>query len=328
MNDEMSDLRSGTFQTSAVAITWAAATDVGKARRLNEDCYVAADGMFLVADGMGGHDAGDVASRLAITVCEEFLERVPLGREDVEQLVESANRRVRERAAADGTTGMGTTLSGVLLFDNGGDPALIVVNVGDSRCYSWDHDRGLVQLTRDHSVVQELVDAGSITDADAQIHPERNVITRAIGIAPAVAADFRVLPPHDQRLLICSDGVSGQLQHDTLGNRLGAADTPDAVVASLIGAVLSGPAPDNATAIVIDVVWDRDPLAAPSGPGDEITEPRLVVKEQRSEGGRVLPVGTPVIGLIDSVPLAPIDQPDREVSAACVPPIAPILEET
>lgn len=338
----MFECASGCVERPALSIRWAAASDVGKTRRHNEDAFIAEGGIFIVADGMGGHRAGDVASQLAIAACRDLVDKVPVPLTDVEQLVERANLTVREQAAVDGTVGMGTTLVGIIVFDNAGDEGLIVLNVGDSRCYAYSAAGGLTQLTRDHSVVQELIDAGSLSSSDARSHPDRNVITRAIGIEPAVAADFLVLAESDQRLLICSDGVSGQITTDDLQRLLAEANGAEAAVEAVLAAVLAGPAPDNATAIVLDVAWQHADAAARAD-DDDITAPRILVPlltAAAAEAGDTSQVddipaiteipGAPVDAelapmrmLIDSVPLAPGEVPATDDAVVTDPDEVP-----
>lgn len=305
-----SDPTVGSVERDGLRLRWAGGTTVGRVRRLNEDAYLAVDGMFVVADGMGGHAAGDVASALTVDVCREFAAAVPVAVTDLEHLVSTANSRVRSHAAASGSDGMGTTLVGVVLVDNGGNDGLVAVNVGDSRCYSWDERHGLVQVTHDHSAVQELVDAGTITPEEAGRHPERNVVTRAIGVEVAIAADFVVLPRVErQRLMLCSDGVCGPVPADRIAEILSNSADVSVAVTRLIDEVMAGDARDNATVIVVDVAWDATTVEDDDG-GDEITAPRPpvpdTITESASPAGNPTatpssrPTGTP---LIDQVPI-------------------------
>lgn len=290
--------RNDTFERDGLRLAWAEGSTVGKVRHLNEDSLLAVDGMFVVADGMGGHAAGDIASALTIEACTGFAQRLPLQLHELEQLVSEANARVRAHAVESGSDGMGTTLVGVVLVDNGGDDALAVVNVGDSRCYSWDDAHGLTRLTTDHSAVQELVDAGSISPSEAETHPERNVVTRAIGIEPAVAADFVVLRrTARQRLLLCSDGVSGPLGDERIEATLGEDVQPGTVVRSLLDQVLDGPATDNATVIVIDVEWAASSLEDGGLVDADVTGPRPVASKVEHQAPE---------GIIDAVPLTSV----------------------
>ncbi len=260
-------------------LSWAARSDIGKVRSLNEDSVVAEPGLFAVADGMGGHAAGDVASQLVAEHVRARRADVPLSLDALGELVTTANTAVRAEAARAGTHGMGTTLVAAMLVDNAGSESIVVVNVGDSRCYVHD-ENGLRAITRDHSVVQELIDARTISPEEARLHPSRNVVTRAIGADEHVAPDYVVLEPAArQRLLLCSDGVSGQLEPEDLDEILKECAAPDAAVEAIIDRVLEGRAPDNATAIVVDVEWSGLGASASEETGprpdaaDEITAP-------------------------------------------------------
>lgn len=306
----MAGLPVNVLERGAVRLAWSAATHVGHVRQLNEDSFIAEPGVFAVADGMGGHAAGEVASRLAIDEWATLRDTVPLTAERVAAAVTSANRAVWDHALANSTPGMGTTLVGVALIDNAGEEALVVANVGDSRCYLLEAGE-LRRVTHDHSVVQELVDNGYISAEAADTHPERNVVTRAIGVEPGVAADFVILTrAPQQRLLLCSDGVSGQLPDDELAGLLAAAPDAHAAAASLLERVLAGPATDNATLIVIDVEWTRLGHAA----ADDVTGPRsargVVADDDDTNPRGVLIVSVP--GLTPELP--PPDPTARPIS--------------
>lgn len=284
---------------------WSASTTVGKVRQVNEDSFLALDGMFVVADGMGGHAAGDVASALVVDVFQEFTGRIPLPLPELERLVVLANDRVRRHAHEHGLGGMGTTVVGVTLVDNGGEAALAVLNVGDSRCYSWNRADGLVRLTHDHSVVQELIDEGSISSEEAERHPERNVVTRSIGNSDGVVADFHILASGGRhRLLLCSDGVSSQIPEDEIALTMERHDgRPVETVEALIALVMAGRAPDNATAIVVDVGWP-DAVVEATDDDTDVTGPRPRVLLDAEDGESVT--------LIDRVPAGP----DRAVAGS------------
>ena len=155
-----------------------AATDIGAVRRHNEDSILAAPPLFLVADGMGGHSAGDVASAIVVGSFSEFVDRPTVTEEDVRLGVRRARDSIVDFFGLSDRSG-GSTLSGIGVSSINGIPAVVVVNIGDSRTYRLS-DGVLDQLTKDHSTVQELVDAGAIEAAQARTHPRRNVITRAI----------------------------------------------------------------------------------------------------------------------------------------------------
>lgn len=274
--------RAHSYTGTQLHLAWAARTDVGKVRQLNEDSLIAEPGLFAIADGMGGHAAGDVASRLVVERFGQLIPQVPLDFGVLSDFVADTNSTVRERAAETGNEGMGTTLVAAVLVDNAGVESIVVVNVGDSRCYVHD-DTGLRVLTHDHSVVQELVDAGSITPDEARRHPERNVVTRVIGADDAIVPDYVVVEPAPHlRLLLCSDGVSGEIAPELLASLLADNAGPDDAVDAIIDHVLSGRAPDNVTAIVVDVDWidarsDAFEITAPRpSPADADTAPRPV----------------------------------------------------
>ncbi|WP_435772089.1 PP2C family protein-serine/threonine phosphatase [Nocardioides sp. SYSU DS0651] len=245
-----------------------AATDVGLVREVNEDAYLADPPVFVVADGMGGHDRGDIASGLVI---EEFARLAAEGY-DVErgaELVAGALRAVQERilaydteqraAGAHPTFSAGTTAVVALLVAQDGEPRWLLANVGDSRVYRFS-DGVLEQVSVDHSLVQELVDAGEISPNDAAVHPSRNVITRALGgsaLPGAVSgeADFFLLSLSSaERLLLCSDGVSGMIDDAQIAAVLARWDDPRDAADHLVAEAVAAGGRDNATAVVVDVV--------------------------------------------------------------------------
>ncbi|TFD55287.1 serine/threonine-protein phosphatase [Cryobacterium frigoriphilum] len=201
---------------ATASFVFSARTDVGKVRKVNEDSLMAQSPVFLVADGMGGHAQGDVASQTVVRVFDEHIEQnTPSTPERILDAIHSSNDAVRDLSAVDdyGTAVSGTTLAGVAFVDAGDDVGFhwMAFNIGDSRVYTWD-GRTLTQLSVDHSAVQEMVDAGLITAADAEKHPERNVITRAIGADEFVDADVWLLPAAGRHsFLICSDGLTKEL---------------------------------------------------------------------------------------------------------------------
>ncbi len=242
-----------------------ARTDVGLVREVNEDALLASPPVFVVADGMGGHEGGDVASRIVV---EEFARLVGddydprRGGELVSQALRASQRRIQEygeQQAADRPVRgyAGTTVAAALLVDDGG-PRWLLVNLGDSRIYRFADDR-LEQVSVDHSVVQELVDAGAITSEDAATHPERHVITRALGGPDLAEPDYFLLPlPAVERLLLCTDGVSGLIDEEAIAAVLRDADDPRDAADQLVERALAAGGRDNATAIVVDVVGWSD----------------------------------------------------------------------
>jgi PPM family protein phosphatase len=245
-----------------------AATDVGRVRQVNEDAYVAVPPVYAVADGMGGHEGGDVASAIAVEEVARLAEAGYDPRRGVEAVaaaLDAAQRRILEYADEQARHGVerrrsaGTTVVVALLVEAAAEPAWLLVNLGDSRVYRFDDGR-LEQVSTDHSLVQELVDAGRITPEEVATHPERNVITRALGDAVGVEADYFVVPLVDaERLLLCTDGITGMLDDGAIAAILAEAADPRDAADRLVAAALVAGGEDNATAVVVDVVgWDGD----------------------------------------------------------------------
>lgn len=255
-----------------VRLAWAAATDVGRRRAANEDSYVARSPIFAVADGMGGHAAGDLASRAVVTRLDE-------GNTADFSLTESVDRAL-ELATDDidvfsvGTAlGVGTTATGAVLTMFKGNPYFAVFNIGDSRVYAFTEGR-LHQVTVDHSVVQEMVDAGMISRDQADNHPDSNIITRAVGFGAPPSADYWMLPLEaGVRLLICSDGLTKELGDDELESHLAAGLPARETADGLVAAALAAGGRDNVTTIVVDVVEaplnSEHRIAAPRSGGDD-----------------------------------------------------------
>jgi protein phosphatase len=236
-----------------------AATSVGRVRRVNEDSYLALPPLYAVADGMGGHGAGDVASALAIEVLTAHAGPGPLSAEAVLAALGDANRAIIERDEADG---MGTTITGLAVVETAGGNRLMVFNVGDSRVYRLAGGR-FDQVTVDHSEVQELVLAGVLTREQARIHPRRNIVTRALGGDPALLADHWLLPAvSGDRYLLCSDGLHGELPDEAIAELLAAGD-PQQAAAALVTAANDAGGHDNTTVIVVDI--DADDAAGVPG---------------------------------------------------------------
>ncbi|WP_110182978.1 PP2C family protein-serine/threonine phosphatase [Nocardioides solisilvae] len=246
---------------AAVDLHHGAATDVGHVREANEDAFLVAPDVFAVADGMGGHAGGEVASAYAVQELGRLTGRRLGSRAGVEAVLESLVRcQVRLRAYAEGQAGSGGpaphsgTTAAVAMLVHDEDPRWLLANVGDSRIYRLT-DAGLDQVSTDHSVVQELLDAGRITAEEAAEHPERHVITRALSAAEAPEPDFFSLPlAAAERLLLCTDGVSGMIDDATIEALLTRHEDPRDAAEQLVAAALAAGGRDNATAVVVDVV--------------------------------------------------------------------------
>ncbi|WNB85960.1 protein phosphatase 2C domain-containing protein [Cellulomonas sp. ATA003] len=255
--------------------SWGSATDRGRVRRLNEDALLAQPPLFLVADGMGGHDAGDVASRVTVEEFSRLADRDGVTHDDVQAAFARAAARVRESVGAGRTAG--TTVAGAAVAA-GGAPYWLVFNVGDSRVYRLA-DGSLEQVSVDHSVVQELIDDGRLRPADAEWHPDRHVITRAVGTGPVPEADYWLIPAGSaDRLLLCSDGLTQELDDDAIRYLLMDQPDPQAAAQILVQAAVEAGGRDNVTAVVVDL---GDARAAGV---DEATIERPVTPPLRGDG--------------------------------------------
>lgn len=265
----------------AISMRSGACSHVGLVRKLNEDSFATGEVCCIVADGMGGHDSGEVASAVSIDSLREMIGDNPPQATDLAAMIADVNDAVRSAADSTGKTGMGTTLVGVVIVRNGDDLSPVVFNVGDSRCYRLD-DSGFVQVTIDHSHVEELVRTGQISPAEADQHPLRNVVTRALGPDAEVAADFFVLESRPARLLLCSDGLSGQIPFEQIGETLRGEHDPSTAAVALVEHALTGAAPDNITAVVVDI----DVVGGGSGdetmPTDALAASALDITADRS----------------------------------------------
>ncbi|GAB3592576.1 protein phosphatase 2C domain-containing protein [Angustibacter peucedani] len=248
-----------------------AATDVGHRRRRNEDCVLAEGSVYVVADGMGGHAAGDVASRLVVEAFRELAPREDLRAADVLAALRTANADMLSSSARHPEqSGMGTTASGLVVVQAGGSPHWAVFNVGDSRVYRYV-DGDLHQVSVDHSEVQELVDAGMLSPAEARAYPRRNVVTRSLGHDPMPQVDLWVVPQQPgERFVVCSDGLTDEVEDDVIAAVLADDDEPQRTAERLVEAALEAGGRDNVTAIVVALsrgagVADVDEDTSPRG---------------------------------------------------------------
>lgn len=232
-----------------VASFFGSRTDVGCIRDHNEDSLVVAPPLFAVADGMGGHAAGEVASEIAIQVLTEQAPKHP-DAEALGRAVEAANAEIITAAAQGrGRAGMGTTVTAAMLEDE----RLVIAQVGDSRAYLL-HNGKLQQLTRDHSLMADMIDAGQITPEEARVHPNRSIITRALGSNPHTRPDLFELNVHTgDRLLLCSDGLSTMLEDHQIEQILNRQEDPQRCAAQLVNEAIGAGGYDNVTVVVVDV---------------------------------------------------------------------------
>lgn len=255
-----------------VVLRAGAATHVGRLRPNNQDSYalLPEQGIYVVADGMGGAQGGEVASRMAIeTIAESYTEP---SIDALEQVIAEANERIHAASERPNLRGMGTTTVAIALIPdepdgrhvNGDRDAgdlelaeqLLVVNVGDSRAYLF-RDGALTQLTDDHSVVAELVRDGRITAVEAEAHPQRNIITRVLGVYPEVTPDiWPVDPIRGDRYLLCSDGLFNEVSDDQMSSVLRRLSDPTDAANELVRLANEGGGRDNITVIVLDVIDD------------------------------------------------------------------------
>ena len=237
---------------AAVEIEVGAASHRGRVRQVNEDSHLARGSLAVVADGMGGHASGDVASRLAIAAFDDLADLPVLRTADVHQALREANEHILARGRSErAVAGMGTTLAGLAVVDHGGQRHWLVFNVGDSRVYRFAGDV-LTCLTTDHSEVAELQAAGLISAAEARLHPLRSVVTRSLGTDPAPDADTWMFPMADgEEFLVCSDGLTSELLDAEIVSILHQAGSPEQVAQRLVRAAVDAGGRDNVTALIV-----------------------------------------------------------------------------
>jgi PPM family protein phosphatase len=247
-----------------------ARTDIGRVRERNDDSMLIKDPLFAVADGMGGHRGGDVASAMTLEALERFdtSQEGVLGR--LVEEIQSANRAVLERGTAEASLqGMGTTLT-ALVADDG---TAYLAHVGDSRAYLL-RDGSLQRLTEDHTLVQRMVREGRITPQQAENHPQRNILTKALGVEQDLSPDPLTMDIHPgDRILLCTDGLSGMLDEDRIREVLDGEPDPQRAADQLVAEAIEAGGDDNVTVVVIDVLDGERPqghvstkAVAPGGP--------------------------------------------------------------
>ncbi len=281
----------------------AAATDVGNLREVNQDRGFISKNLFAVADGMGGHLGGEVASTLTIEHFETASTDFEPGL--LQELASDANKQVYEKSADRDLMGMGTTLVAIGLHSDG---RVEMINVGDSRGY-WLRQGSMAQVTRDHSFVGDLLEHNEITEQEALVHPKRNIITRALGIGAQLQIDtFALNVSVGDRFLLCSDGLTDEVSETEVKRVLMEAETPAEACQVLVTSALANGGKDNVTVLVVDVVEassDEDEVVpATVGSIDGLNQASV-------DGGEFAP--EPVV--VDEPPAPPeIDELDAELT--------------
>ncbi len=246
-----------TARADHTALRWGGATDVGRVRSNNQDQYLARDDIALwaVADGMGGHSGGEVASQIACeTMGRTFEEHTVDGLIDA---IEQANTAVYRAGADDPElTGMGTTVVALAVVEHENDEVLAIANVGDSRCYRYAAGE-LDQVTTDHSLVADLVREGSLSPEEAAVHPQRNIVTRVLGVYDNVPVDVFAVDPHEgDRYVLCSDGLFNEVPEPAIAAVLRRLPDPAEAADELVRRAVDGGGRDNVTVVVVDVLDD------------------------------------------------------------------------
>jgi len=239
--------------TAPIVVAFGAATHTGLRRALNEDSFVAQAPLFLVADGMGGHEAGEIASSAVIEAFRPVIGKSSLVLSDLRDAIARARTAVGELGVGGGSTA-GSTLTGVVFASVDGVGYWLTVNIGDSRTYRLSEGQ-LEQLTIDHSVVQELIDSGELDAAQAHEDRRRNIITRAIGAGSTGEVDYSMVPAEaGDRVLVCSDGLSSEVPDAVIAEILRNTADPQQAADQLVERALGNGGRDNITAIVLDAV--------------------------------------------------------------------------
>lgn len=238
-----------TSSVEVVSSYYGSRTEIGNVREHNEDSLTVLPPLFAVADGMGGHEAGEVASEITINTLNDLAPQ-SADAEALARAVVAANLNViKAPSQGVGREGMGTTLTAAILEKE----RLVIAQVGDSRAYLL-HNGSLQQLTRDHSLMADMIEAGQLTEAEARVHPNRSVITRAIGSDPHMQPDLYELNVETgDRLLLCSDGICGMIEDHEIASIMRQASSAQSCADQLVEAALAAGGFDNATAVVVDV---------------------------------------------------------------------------
>ncbi|QNN64043.1 PP2C family protein-serine/threonine phosphatase [Leucobacter denitrificans] len=299
-----------------IELSWYGITVVGNRRDANQDSFLTVPPVFAVADGMGGHSAGEVASAAVVRRLNELAGDLKVTDDDILELLTQAVDDI-EIDAGDTELGAGTTVTGVVISAEDDAPVWKVFNIGDSRVYQY-FKGALSQITVDHSVVQHLIDTGAITEEEAEVHPHANVITRAVGLGETPVPDHTTLALiPGQRLLICSDGLTKELTDIGIQYFLSTQPTAERAARTLVEQALGNAGRDNVTVIVIDVhavgdVIDTGSLVQ-SGIALDLAEAGDAAEEEEED---------------ISVVSVPSESPATEASATSDPGVTPEPEAT
>jgi protein phosphatase len=285
------------------------ATDVGRVRSSNEDWKLENETLFAVADGLGGHVGGEIASRTAVEALKEAFFQRGWSIASLTEAVREANHAVFERSRKEpALRGMGTTLTVLALVDEE-EGQLAVAHVGDSRAYLFRGGQ-LTQLTEDHSLVEEMIRSGELSSEDAALHPHRHVVTRALGIEPEVDADVRHLSPKPgDRVLLCSDGLINEVEETEIAAALSRTPDPGQTATELVREARAHGGNDNITVVVVDVLDTTTGTRA--GATGTVAEPAVVESAPRRR--------TPTDGRRGEAPAGPSAEASSSVSTLARP---------
>lgn len=279
------------------------ATDVGRVRKVNQDLPLEAADLFAVADGMGGHVGGEVAARVAIDALRSTFSREPTT-DGLLSAFSQANRSVwQESQDQSELHGMGTTLTAMALVGGAdGRDMIALANVGDSRAYVFS-ERKITQVTADHSLAEERMRQGEMTEEEAAVHPQRHILTRALGVSPEVEVDMWELQLRSgDRIVLCSDGLSNELSLEELGQVLAAEPDPGEAARRLVEAANAHGGADNITVVVVDVLVGEE-----GGKAESVVKP---IGQRAGPPLIVAPLAVPVDGApADGTPEQPADVP-------------------
>ena len=262
-----------------IALAWGAVTDTGRMREINQDGVLSAEPVFAVADGMGGHRGGEVASAIAVKEMAKIT--TVSGAGELIDAVQQANREIIDRARLDPALyGMGTTMVTLVAMTVDDEERLCVANVGDSRLYVRTVDE-MLQLTDDHSLVEGMVRDGWISAEEALVHPQRNVVTRALGVEEPMLVDaWELVPVKGDRYLLCSDGLTNELSDAEILEILDQSDDPAVAATSLVQAACEAGGRDNVTVVVVDVVATETEV--PNPPVNRVVATYMAVSDPAS----------------------------------------------